>query len=123
MAELYGEQHHETQKSQDGLIAIIFNESADKTDEVEQWIVFDGPVEALWIENMDTVLDDDKLLWPANSKRIKMTPFMHVLFEVQDLAVASAATVSRCVMINSVSMAWDGSPTVCRLFKPRFCPF
>ena len=95
MGELYGEVNKLTLEWRDGLMAALVRQCVKDTTEDHKWIVCDGPVDALWIENMNTVLDDNKMLCMANSERIKLTPSMHMMFEVQDLAVASPATVSR----------------------------
>ncbi|KAJ3330625.1 Dynein heavy chain 6, axonemal, partial [Kappamyces sp. JEL0680] len=99
MNELYGEFNLATMEWKDGLIGNMFRAQVADTTADEKWTVLDGPVDALWIENMNTVLDDNKLLTLINGERIKMTPSMHMLFEVGDLAVASPATVSRCGMV------------------------
>ncbi|KAI9363382.1 dynein heavy chain and region D6 of dynein motor-domain-containing protein [Zopfochytrium polystomum] len=109
MTELYGEFNLATMEWKDGLIGCIFRaQVADDTPD-DKWTVLDGPVDALWIENMNTVLDDNKLLTLINGERIKMNNTMHMLFEVADLAVASPATVSRCGMVfmDPASLGWS----------------
>jgi len=64
-----------------------------------KWIVFDGPVDAVWIEDMNSVLDDSMLLCLGNGERIKLNLSMRILFECEDLLHASLATVSRVAII------------------------
>ncbi|KAM7393703.1 hypothetical protein PAMP_020556 [Pampus punctatissimus] len=99
MGELYGEVNTLTLEWRDGLMALSVRDAVSDTTDDHKWVICDGPVDALWIENMNTVLDDNKMLCLANSERIKLTPSIHMVFEVQDLAVASPATVSRCGMV------------------------
>ena len=99
MGELYGEVDFNTQEWTDGLASKMMRNAANLTGEERNWTVFDGPVDALWIENMNTVLDDNMTLCLANGQRIKLRPQMRMLFEVENLAVASPATVSRCGMV------------------------
>ncbi|XP_043248669.1 dynein axonemal heavy chain 6 [Colletes gigas] len=108
MGELYGHVDMMTNEWHDGLIGFTVRHACSSDTEDHQWIICDGPVDAIWIENLNTVLDDNKMLCLANSERIKFTPYMRMLFEVMDLAQASPATVSRCgmVYVDPAELKW-----------------
>jgi len=72
LEELFGSVNVITNEWTDGIVAKIVREAvADKTPD-KKWVVFDGPVDAIWIESMNTVLDDNKMLCLSNGQRIKL---------------------------------------------------
>ncbi|CAL7939586.1 unnamed protein product [Xylocopa violacea] len=100
--ELYGVLDPVTRDWTDGLLSNIFrdvNKPLESSLDERKYILFDGDVDPQWIENMNSVMDDNKLLTLANQERIKMQNHCSLLFEVGDLQYASPATVSRAGMV------------------------
>jgi hypothetical protein len=83
VTELYGILDPVTRDWTDGLLSRIFRDINKPTDKEERrYILFDGDVDALWIENMNSVMDDNKLLTLANGERIRLQNHCALLFEV-----------------------------------------
>jgi len=100
--DLYGSLDSTTLEFTDGVFTSILRRILDNVRgeaSRDHWIIFDGDVDPNWVENLNSVLDDNKLLTLPNGERLALTPNIRIMFEVQNLDFATPATVSRCGMV------------------------
>merc|ERR1712159_622736 len=81
-----------------------------KGSHIHKWVVLDGDIDATWIESMNTVMDDNKVLTLVSNERIPLTPAMRMVFEIESLRNATPATVSRAgiLFINETDIGRKG---------------
>ena len=99
----------------DGVLSIImrgmsknFAEQGFYDYQTHKWVVLDGDIDAVWIESMNTVMDDNKVLTLVSNERVPLSPAMRMVFEINSLKNATPATVSRAgiLYINETDIGW-----------------
>ncbi|OQS01914.1 dynein heavy chain [Thraustotheca clavata] len=97
----------------DGVLSIVMRSMSKdiapySSNQRGKWVVLDGDIDAIWIESMNTVMDDNKVLTLVSNERIPLTESMRMVFEVNSLVNATPATVSRAgiLFINDTDIGW-----------------
>jgi dynein heavy chain len=94
--DLYGYINMATREWKDGLLSSVMRDLGQISDgDKPKWIILDGDLDANWIESMNSVMDDNRMLTLASNERIPLKQHMRMIFEIRDLKYATPATVSR----------------------------
>ena len=72
---------------QDGILTAALRKCSVSTRAGNQWLVLDGPVDALWVDALNTVLDDNRMLCLPNSEKIHLPPSVSIVCKVVQLNV------------------------------------
>lgn len=105
--ELFGSLSKATEDWIEGAFVVLWRKALRATACVT-WILLDGPVDVLWAENLNAVLDDTKMLTIANGDRYPVADRVKIIFETGHLSSASPTTVSRTgiVHVGAQALSW-----------------
>ena len=97
--QLLGHMDMDTREWFDGVLTASARKVVREPPTVKSWIICDGDVDPEWIESLNSVLDDNRLLTLPSGERIQFGSNVNFIFECDDLKFASPATVSRTAML------------------------
>ncbi|CAK4126621.1 unnamed protein product [Aphanomyces euteiches] len=100
--QLYGTLDNTTLEWNDGIFTHLLRQVLNNVrgeSEKRHWIIFDGDVDPEWAENLNSVLDDNRLLTLPSGERLEIPSNVWIMMETETLKYATLATVSRCGMV------------------------
>lgn len=95
-AKLNGQTDIETRDFKEGIISTTMRMAIKQKNDKFQWMIFDGEIEIHWIENLNSVLDDNKKLTLITGESLPLAEHMRMIFEADNLKSCSPASISRC---------------------------
>ena len=98
--EMFGVFDKESHEWYEGAFTVFYREFASSRDDKKKWVLLDGPIDYMWVENLNSILDDNKRMSLPNGESIKMSEGMSILLETNHLKNVTPATVSRCGLIH-----------------------
>jgi dynein heavy chain len=122
--QMYGEVDPMSDEWTTGVFAATWTKYNQRSNPYNTWIICDGPVDTIWIEDLNTVLDDNRILTLANGDRIPMTDNTKIMFENETLINASPATVSRCgiIYVSQSDLGWTPIVQAWEILNPKKDP-
>ncbi|XP_050362992.1 cytoplasmic dynein 2 heavy chain 1 [Nymphalis io] len=96
---LLGHVELDTRQWTDGVLTAVALEVANQPEDVWSWVVCDGDIDPEWIEALNSVLDDNRLLTLPSGWRVQFGQNVNFIFETHSLEYASPATISRMGII------------------------
>lgn len=113
---LIGHLDSDTREWFDGVLSASCRKVTAQPLYQKSWLLCDGDIDPEWIESLNSVLDDNRLLTLPNGERIQFAHNVNFIFECSDLQFASPATVSRCgVLYTTGNLLNDVG--VCNIFR------
>lgn len=93
--QLLGQIDSDTRQWTDGVLSLYSLQVTSEPLDVWSWIVCDGDIDPEWVESLNSVLDDNRLLSLPSGWRVQFGPNVNFIFESHELCNASPATISR----------------------------
>jgi hypothetical protein len=97
--ELFGEVNKETYVWSEGQFTEAFRRFSLDKSSTKKWILLDGPIDHFWVENLNSILDENRKMNLPNGETINLSDGMCLLLETDSLSNVTPATISRCGLV------------------------